>query len=112
MLFDLLLIYTIYHSSTADVAYSVGDRVYAGDLWVVIELESNGRGLRTALGKAVAAHICSAIKASQAVGWTPLVVGGKSICCRSVAIFFNFIRFSGYVFPTLEPSISLPRWAL
>ena len=64
------------------MAYSVGDRVYAGDLWVVIELESNGRGLRTALGKAVAAHICSAIKASQAVGWTPLVVGGKSICCR------------------------------
>ena len=107
-----MLIYTIYNSSTADVAYSVGDRVYAGDLWVVIELESNGRGLRTALGKAVAAHICSAIKASQAVGWTPIVVGGKSICCRSVTESFNFIRFSGYVFPTLEPSISLPRWAL
>ena len=37
---------------------------------------------RTAQGKAISAHVCSAIKASQAVGWTPLVVGGKSSCCR------------------------------
>jgi hypothetical protein len=79
---DSNLFFTILFFRAVDSAYAVGDNVYAGDLWVVIELESNGRGVRTALGKAVAAYVCSAIKASQAVGWTPLVVGGKSICCR------------------------------
>jgi hypothetical protein len=38
--------------------------------------------IRTAQAKAVTNHACSAIKASQAVGWTPLVVGGKISCCR------------------------------
>ncbi|TRY81053.1 hypothetical protein TCAL_09447 [Tigriopus californicus] len=63
--------------------YAVGDPIYARDLWLVIELPSDERGRRTHLGKKMARHVCSAIRAGQAVGWTPLVVGGRSTCCRS-----------------------------
>lgn len=62
--------------------YAVGDPIFARDLWLVIEMPSDERGRRTKLGRGMAKHVCSAIKAGQAVGWTPLVVGGKSSCCR------------------------------
>jgi len=60
-----------------DFAYSVGDRLIGNDLWLIIELESDDRGLRTSLGKAVNEHVCAGVRAAQNVGWTPLVVGAK-----------------------------------
>ena len=62
--------------------YAVGDPVYARDLWLVVELASDDRGRRTREGKEAAAHACSAIQAAQAIGWTPLIVGARSPCCR------------------------------
>ena len=50
----------------------------------MVELASDDRGRRTREGKESAAHVCSAIRAAQTVGWTPLVVGARSPCCRSV----------------------------
>lgn len=65
-----------------EAVYAVGDPVFARDLWLVIELPSDSRGRRTRLGKKIAQHVCEAIRAGQTVGWTPLVVGGRSTCCR------------------------------
>ena len=62
--------------------YAVGDPIYARDLWLIVELPSDSRGRRTRLGRKVSGHVCGAIRAGQAVGWTPHVVGGRSTCCR------------------------------
>ena len=62
--------------------YAVGDPVYARDLWLVVELPSDDQGRRTAEGRAAADYVCVAIQAAQNVGWTPLIVGGRSPCCR------------------------------
>lgn len=62
--------------------YAVGDPVFARDLWMVVELASDSRGRRTRESKEYAAHVCSAISAAQAIGWTPLIVGARSPCCR------------------------------
>eukprot|EP00095_Tigriopus_kingsejongensis_P011851 maker-scaffold493_size155937-snap-gene-0.22 protein:Tk11851 transcript:maker-scaffold493_size155937-snap-gene-0.22-mRNA-1 annotation:"hypothetical protein DAPPUDRAFT_95105" len=70
-------------SQNLEDVYAVGDPIYARDLWLVVELPSDVRGRRTPLGKQMARHVCSAIRAGQSVGWTPLVVGGRSTCCRS-----------------------------
>ena len=77
------IIYINFHYSLGEF-YAVGDPVYARDLWLVVELASDDRGRRTREGKESAAHVCSAIRAAQTVGWTPLVVGARSPCCRSV----------------------------
>ena len=68
--------------SSLESVYAVGDPIYARDLWLVIEFPSDGRGRRTKLGRRLARHVCQAVRAGQAVGWTPLVVGGRSTCCR------------------------------
>ena len=60
----------------------MGDPVYARDLWLVVELPSDDQGRRTAEGREAAVHVCSAILAAQKAGWTPLIVGGRSNCCR------------------------------
>ena len=62
--------------------YAVGDPVYAKDLWLIIELQSDSRGRRTHLGQATADHVCAAIEAGKKIGWTPLLVGGRSKCCK------------------------------
>jgi hypothetical protein len=72
----------IYHFFSLESFYAVGDPVYARDLWLVVELASDDRGRRTREGKASAAHVCAAISAAQTVGWTPLIVGARSPCCR------------------------------
>ena len=64
--------------------YAVGDPIFARDLWLVVELPSDARGRRTRMGRQIARHVCGAIRAGQRVGWTPLVVGGRSTCCRCV----------------------------
>ena len=69
-----------------DKFYAVGDPVYARDLWLVVELASDDRGRRTREGKQAAGHVCSAIQAAQIVGWTPLIVGARSPCCRYIEI--------------------------
>jgi len=71
------------HGVNLEEFYTVGDPVYARDLWLVVELASDNRGRRTREGKESAAHVCSAIRAAQTVGWTPLIVGARSPCCRS-----------------------------
>jgi len=72
-----------HHKENLNNFYAVGDPVYARDLWLVVELASDDRGRRTREGKEAAAHACSAIQAAQAIGWTPLIVGARSPCCRS-----------------------------
>ena len=67
---------------SAENYYAVGDPVYARDLWLVVELPSDDQGRRTAEGREAAVHVCSAILAAQKAGWTPLIVGGRSNCCR------------------------------
>ena len=67
---------------SAENYYAVGDPVYAHDLWLVVELPSDDQGRRTAEGREAAVHVCSAILAAQKAGWTPLIVGGRSNCCR------------------------------
>lgn len=71
------------HGKSAENYYAVGDPVYARDLWLVVELPSDDQGRRTAEGREAAVHVCSAILAAQKAGWTPLIVGGRSNCCRS-----------------------------
>ena len=94
------IIYINFHYSLGEF-YAVGDPVYARDLWLVVELASDDRGRRTREGKESAAHVCSAIRAAQTVGWTPLVVGARSPCCRSVLFVIT-----GYT-PT---SNQTPNW--
>ena len=79
--FNLQLLIFHFHFSTENY-YAVGSPVYAGDLWLIVELPSDDRGRRTAEGRKSAAHVCSAIQAAQTVGWTPLIVGARSPCCR------------------------------
>lgn len=71
------------HKVDLDKFYAVGDPVYARDLWLVVELASDDKGRRTREGRESAAHVCSAIHAAQSIGWTPLIVGARSPCCRS-----------------------------
>ncbi len=66
-----------------DFAFSIGDKLYADNLWLFIEVESDDQGLRTAQSIAMEDHICSAVRAGKNVGWTPLVTGGRPSCCRS-----------------------------
>jgi len=81
-----------------DFAFSIGDKLYADNLWLFIEVESDDQGLRTSQSIAMEEHICSAVRAGKNVGWTPLVTGGKPSCCRSVnnhikveKCFFNIV---------------------
>ena len=73
----------------------------------MVELASDDRGRRTREGKESAAHVCSAIRAAQTVGWTPLVVGARSPCCRSVLFVITGYYPTSNQTPNQVPRITL-----